>query len=141
MSKTRVYAVVNNRIHFKCPYCQTKRMLAIPPDLRRKSLRCQKCGELSHCQFNRRMAMRQSQAGKVMMILSDGKELLVDLHDISSDGVGFELPSGMSTSISPRQEVKLRCSWNPALLDQGRYIIRNVRGRRVGVQNIMKKAS
>lgn len=115
-------------------------MIALPPDLRRKSIRCQKCGELSHCQLNRRMAPRQSQAGKALMILGDGREMPVDLYDISIGGVGFELLVGVAASISPRQEVKLRCAWNPSLLDQ-RYVIRNVKGRRVGAQTVGKRFS
>lgn len=136
MSKTKVYQVVNNRIHFTCPACQGKRMIAIPPDLRRKSIRCQKCGELSHCQFNRRMTPRQSQTGKALVIVGDGKEMPVDLYDISIGGVGFELLVGVVTPLSPRQEIKLRCAWNPRLLEQGRYIVKNVKGRRVGAQAV-----
>lgn len=140
MSKTRTYSVVNNRLQFKCPFCQARRMIALPPDVRRKSIRCQKCGELSHCQLNRRIVPRQSQAGKALLILNDGKELAIDLYDISFGGVGFELSGSIAATISVRQEVKLRCAWNPRLLDQGRFVIKSVKGRRVGVQIIGMKS-
>lgn len=136
MSKTRTYSVINNRFQFKCPSCQAKRMIAVPPDIRRKSVRCQRCGELSHCQLNRRVVPRMSQTGKALLILGDGKEMAIDLYDISIGGVGFEISGSIATTISVRQEVKLRCAWNPRLLDQSRFIIRSVKGRRIGAQTI-----
>ncbi len=140
MPKTRTYSVVNNRLQFQCPFCQSKRLVALPPDKRRKSIRCFNCGELSHCLFNRRITPRQSQTGKAVMIFTDGRELPIDLYDISPGGVGFDITSG-SAGVSIKQEVKLRCAWNPRLLDQGRFVIRSVKGRRVGVQTAEKKFS
>ena len=73
------------------------------------------------------------------MIFGDGKEIPINLYDISIGGVGFELTVGVAASIAPRQEIRLRCVWNPRLLDQGRYIIKNVRGRRIGAQTVEKR--
>ena len=140
MPKTRTYSVVNNHLQFHCPFCQAKRLIALPPDKRKKSIRCHKCGELSHCLFNRRITPRESQTGKAVLIFNDGRELPIDLYDISPGGVGFDLSIG-GTGISLKQEVKLKCNWNPHLLDQGRFVIRNVTGRRVGVQMVERKFS
>lgn len=74
------------------------------------------------------------------MIFNNGREMPIDLYDISTGGVGFELPSG-STGISVRQVVRLKCAWNPRLLDQGRFVIRSIQGRRVGVESVDKKFS
>ncbi len=136
--KTLTYKVFNNRLQFKCPSCQARRILSLSQDIRRKSIRCLQCGELSHCLLNRRISPRQSQTGKASMIFNNGREIPIDLYDISPGGVGFELP-GSSAGISVRQEIRLRCSWNPRLLDQGRFVIRSLRGRRVGVENVDKK--
>jgi hypothetical protein len=132
MAKSQLYKVINNCLYFKCFFCQTKRVIAVPPEIRRKSVHCHKCGEISHCQLNRRTTLRESQTGKALMIFNDGRELPIDLYDISSTGVGFDLCSGSVRSASINQMVKLKCSWNPRLLDYSWFVIKNVNGRRVG---------
>jgi DNA-directed RNA polymerase subunit RPC12/RpoP len=135
MAKTITYRVVNNRLLFKCPSCSSRRMLSLPADIHRKSIRCHKCGEIAHCFLNRRQMPRESQAGKAVLVFSDGRELNIELYDISAGGVGFDVQNG-SRGVSVSQEVRLKCAWNPRLLDQCRYVVRNVNGRRVGVQSI-----
>lgn len=138
MAKTITYRVINNRLQFKCPFCQARKMLSLAREIRRKSVRCHKCGELSHCLLNRRLIPRESQTGKAVMVFNDGREVNIDLYDISPGGVGFDILSG-SKGVSLNQEVKLKCAWNPRLLDQGRYVVRSVKGRRVGVESIERK--
>lgn len=138
MAKTITCRVVSNRLLFRCPSCLTRRMLSLPDNIRRKSIRCHKCGEISKCSMNRRQMPRESQAGKAVMVFNDGREVNIDLYDISPAGVGFDILSG-SKGVSLSQEVRLKCAWNPRLLDQGRYVVRNVKGRRVGVEAVDRR--
>jgi Zn finger protein HypA/HybF involved in hydrogenase expression len=138
MAKTITFRVKNNRLLFKCTFCQAKKMVSLPKDIHRKSIRCHKCGELLYCILNHRLTPREPQTGKAVMIFSDGREVNIDLTDISPSGVGFEIPSG-NRGVSLGQEVRLKCTWNSRLLDQGRYIVRNIKGRRIGVELIEKK--
>ena len=138
MAKTITFRVTNNRLLFKCTFCQAKKMITLPQDIHRKSIRCHKCGELSHCFLNHRLTPREPQTGKAVMVFSDGREVNIDLTDVSPNGVGFEIPSG-NRDVSLGQEIRLKCAWNSRLLDQGRYIVRNIKGRRIGVELIEKK--
>lgn len=138
MAKTITFRVINNRLLFKCTFCQAKKMISLPKDIHRKSIRCHKCGELSHCFLNHRLTFRESQAGKAVLVLNDGREVNIDLNDISPGGVGFEIPSG-SRGVSLGQEVRLKCTWNSRLLNQGGYVVRNIKGRRIGVELVEKK--
>lgn len=76
------------------------------------------------------------QTGKAAMILSNGKELSIDLQDYSPRGVGVQTKPGLARSAYVREEVHFKCSWNPRLFAQGRYIIRNIKGDRIGVENV-----
>lgn len=134
MGKSQTFRVVNGRAHFKCHACKAKRMVTIPPQVRTRSLRCHKCGELTRANFNRRIIPREQQRGKVLMELRDNISLEVDLYDISLYGVGFDVPMREVRKLSVGQEVQFRCSWNPRLFSQGRYIIRSIKGSRVGAQ-------
>ena len=138
MAKTITCRVVSNRLLFKCPSCLARRMLSLPENIHRKSIRCHKCGEISHCFLNRRQTPREAQAGKAVMVFNDGREVNIDLYDISLGGVGFDILSG-SKGVSLSQEVRLKCAWNPRLLDQGRYVVKSVKGRRVGVESVDRK--
>lgn len=138
MAKTITFRVINNRLLFKCTYCQAKKRISLPKDIHRKTIRCHKCEELSHCFLNHRSTPRELQTGKAIMISSDGREVTIDLNDISPGGVGFEVPSG-SRGVCLGQEIRLKCTWNSRLLDQGRYVVRNIKGRRIGVELIEKK--
>lgn len=138
MAKTITFRVINNRLLFKCASCQAKKMISLPKDIHRKSIRCHKCGELSHCFLNHRSTPRESQTGKAVMVFSDGREVNIDLNDISQGGVGFEVPSGCR-GVSLGQEIRLKCTWNSRLLDQGRYVVKNIKGRRIGAELVEKK--
>lgn len=134
MSKTKAFRVVNGRIHFKCYSCEVKRMVAVPSAVRRRTIRCHKCGEITRCALNRRMTIRDQQSGKIFMLTSDGREIIVDLFDISLYGVGLDVPAKDLSKISVGKEVQFRCSWNPRLLGHKRFVIKSIKGRRVGAQ-------
>lgn len=132
--KRRAFQVNNGRIHFKCPVCQAKRMVTVPPGLRQRSLRCHKCGELSRCDLNRRYTGREKQQGKVFLYTGDGSQIEVDLYDISLRGVGFEVAQKDIRRMSVGRDVSFRCTWSPQLLSMGRYRIKSIQGRRIGAE-------
>jgi hypothetical protein len=99
-----------------------------------RSLRCSKCGELTRCTFNRRQIHREQQSGSVWLKTSDGREMTIDLFDISSRGVGFNLSSRDIFKITIGRDVQFNCTWNPRLFSQGRYVVRSITGQRVGVE-------
>ncbi len=134
MGKTKIFRVENGRMLFKCHMCQGKRMVTIAPGVRTRSLRCSKCGESTRCIFNRRQTPRESQCGTVLLQTSDGRELIVDLTDISPKGVGFDLSIRDINKLTVGRDVQLKCTWNPQLLSHGRYIVRSMKGQRVGVE-------
>jgi hypothetical protein len=134
MAKMKTFRVVNGRVHFKCYACQGRRMVAIPPGTRRRSIRCNKCGEITRCDFNRRTIQREQQRGKILMSTNDGDYVEVDLYDLSINGIGFDVSIRDVRKMTVGKEIQFRCTWNPRLLGQGRYIIRSTKGRRIGAQ-------
>jgi hypothetical protein len=138
MVKTETFRVVGGRVHFKCHACQGKRMVTIPLNVRRRSIRCPKCGEITHANFNRRLIQREQQRGKALMYTGDGKYIEVDLFDISLDGVGFDVAIRDVRKISVGNEIQFRCTWNSQLFSQGRYIVRSINGQKVGAQRIQR---
>ena len=138
MPKTKEYKVQDRRLLFKCPSCGSRRN-SIIPDIRRKTIRCHNCGEMVRCVFNRRPEQRDHHAGKLTLRTRDGREMEVTLKDLSSKGVGFELITGKSLRhLSVGHEIHLSCNWNPNLLSQTRYVVRNINGLRVGAQKIAR---
>ena len=134
MAKTKIFRVISGRIHFKCYSCQGKRMVTIPPQVRRRTIRCQKCGEITRCNFNRRLTPREQQRGKVLMSIRNGSKVEVDLYDISFDGIGFDVAYRDIRKISVGTAVTFRCTWMPKLFNQGKYVIRSIKGQRIGAQ-------
>jgi len=134
MAKTTTFRLVNGRIHFKCSACQAKRMVTIPPQVRSRSIRCHRCGELVRGNFNRRITPREQQRGKVQVSTSDGTCVEVDLYDISLHGIGFDVAPRDIRKMIVGKEIQLRCTWNPRLFLRGHYVIRSIKGRRIGVQ-------
>lgn len=134
MSKIRTFRVINGRTLFKCPACKANRMYTIPPAVRARTLRCFKCGETTRCIFNRRVVEREQQSGRVLLFCDDSKEIEVDLFDISRDGVGFEVSTRDIMRIVVGRQVYLKCPWNPSLFGNARYIIRSIKGQRVGAE-------
>ncbi len=139
MGRTRVFRVINNRMAFRCSSCGTKRNMPVPHNLRVKSVRCHTCKEMTKCQFNRRVKPREHKSGKVVLVTSVGEELLVDLNDISNGGVGISIPPGfaLASKIKLGHKVHFKSSWNIPFIDNWHYMIRNISGRRVGLEKIL----
>ena len=132
--RTKEFKVVNRRFQFRCPNCEGTRSYFVN-DLRRKTVKCFKCGQQTRCVFNRRTDKRDYQSGKIILTTRNGKEIDVNLKNVSFYGAGIEIPPGIpSTILSVGQEVNLRCSWNSQLLRNRRYIIQNISGQQVGVR-------
>lgn len=134
MGKTKTFRVENGRLLFKCHLCQSRKMVSVAPGVRMRSIRCSKCGEATRCIFNRRLAQREIQTGTVLVETSDGRELTVDLFDLSLNGVGFALSVRDANKIGIGRDVQFKCKWNPQLINNGRYIVRSINGQRVGVE-------
>lgn len=132
---TKIFHVQNNRILFKCPNCAAKSYIAVQSGVRRRSVRCLKCSTRTQCILNRRITPRETQTGKCHLILHQGKEVEVSLHDISLGGLGFDLPINATRAISLRQEIRFKCTWNPNLLTD-RFIVKSINGRRVGAEKV-----
>ncbi|MCK5604700.1 hypothetical protein KAR91_22615, partial [Candidatus Pacearchaeota archaeon] len=71
MGKTVNFRVINNRMQFRCSTCGAKRNFPVPANLRRKNMRCHKCGVVTKCMLNRRAIPRELQSGQAVMITSE----------------------------------------------------------------------
>ena len=136
MAKTRTFRMERGKIHFKCSMCQAKRMVAVPMTVRKRSILCHKCKEITNCNLNRRFMPREQQLGKAELTTNSGRELDVHLCDKSRDGMGIQISIRDKTKISVGQRVQLQCSWNPRLFGQSRFIIQSIREQRVGLKVI-----
>ena len=138
MGKTRTFQVVANRIQFRCPECRARKFSTVQPNLRRKSMRCLKCGEMTKCILDRRCKARELHGGKIVMVTQGGKNLEVFLHDISVDGIGIDLPvkALRAGKITAGRQVRFKCSWSPGLLN-GSFIVNNIKDQRIGIQKVM----
>jgi hypothetical protein len=136
MRKTIEFQVLNNRFRFKCRACGSIRNSTIPQRVRRKSIRCQNCDEVTSCAFNRRSLPRKGQGGKVTVLINEVTEIEVYLYDISFRGVGLEMPSVVPRSLQLKvgQKVRLKCNWNQSLLSAGYFEVRNINGRKIGLR-------
>ncbi len=133
--KTKSFNVVEGRFHFKCSACQAKRLAAAPLKVRKRSFKCHKCKQITRCILNRRTALREQQYGKALLRSSDGHEFEVDLVDISLHGIGFDVHYNNLRRLTVGKSYDLRCSWNPRLFADGRYVIKTINNRRVGAES------
>jgi len=136
MAKSRSFRVENGRTLFKCQSCRKKRMLAVPSGVRMRSLRCSTCGEITRCIFNRRLIPRDQQYGTVLVHTGDGREITADLADLSVRGVGFDLGIRDANRVTVGRDIYLKCPWNPALFNNSRYVVRSIKGQRVGAEKV-----
>ncbi len=138
MGRTKIFRVIDNRFLFCCSSCQAKRRLFVAPHLRQKNIRCHKCGEINPCSFNRRLVQREHQTGQAVLITSGGKEVDVDLTDISHKGLGMEISikALRSRAVKIGDEVRLVCNWNPGLFKGTRYLVQNIRDQKVGLKKL-----
>lgn len=140
MGKMREFRVINNRIQFRCADCGAKRNLPVQSSIRSKNVRCHKCAAITRCSLNRRIATRMLQSGKVMMKTDEGKEIAVNIHDISTNGgYGIELPIGAARAqvVKIGAEVRFNCKWNPRLLGSGRFKVISNNGQRIGLKKVV----
>jgi hypothetical protein len=133
MPKSRTFQVNEGRMFFKCPFCKFRKIVTVTPGLRRKSVCCQKCGEKTFCALNRRRVERTSQSGRVLLLVGEDTAE-VNMLNISINGVGLEMNIRSGLKVAVGREVKLKCNWNPRLFSQERYIVKSVRGFKVGLE-------
>lgn len=138
ISKTINCRVISNRMQFRCSSCGAKRNLPVQANLRRKKIRCHKCGNVTNCKLNRRANPRESQSGKAVMITSEGKKIDVNIFDISMNGIGIEIPHSAvrSQTVSIGKKVRFECKWNPRLIGNNYFVVRNKNGQRIGLEKI-----
>ncbi|SHO52452.1 hypothetical protein SAMN02745220_04568 [Desulfopila aestuarii DSM 18488] len=133
----RTFQVVNNKINFKCHSCNAKRLIAIPVGVMRRSIKCHKCQESTLCILNRRLRPRQAQTGKVVVVTVNYDLIEVMLYDVTDGSVGasFDLPYGnpLTKKIRSGSKIRLNCNWNRYLFGSKYYIVKSIRGQRVGV--------
>ena len=136
MAKTAIFQVINNRMLFKCASCGAKRHSSVLSNIRRKNVKCHKCDAVTRGILNRRANRRELQSGKVLMITNEGKEIEVNIHDISRDGVGIDIPvrASRARKIVKGQEVRFNCKWNPRLMGSDRFVVMSNDGQRIGVK-------
>lgn len=138
--KPVITKVINNRMQFKCSKCKTKRNLPVQANIRRKRVGCKKCGAITICNLNRRLVPRRSQSGNAVMIASDGQTIDVKIFNISDNGIGVEIPANMIRShvIKVGKKFRFECNWNPHLLRNSSFIIKNIYGQRIGLEKIRR---
>jgi hypothetical protein len=94
---------------------------------------------MTKCAFNRRITQRELQTGKIVLISRSGREIDVNLTDISSKGIGIELSIKALRSRAVRigDQVQLACGWNPRLFSGSRFIVKNIKDLKVGLKKIV----
>ena len=131
--KTKEFRVRDNRLLFKCPFCGKRRNYTLL-NTRQKTIKCDDCGEMTRCVFNRRPELRESQSGMLTLKTREGKELPVMMRDISSRGIGFDVLKGKDLRLIRKgQEISLTSNWSPAMIPRSRFRVQNINGFRVGV--------
>ena len=139
MGKTITFRMIKNRFLFKCSHCNAKRSMVVHARIRQKNIRCHICGEMTKCAFNRRVTQREMQTGKIMLVSGSGKEVDVNLMDISTKGVGIEVSvkALRARAVKIGDQVQLACGWNPRLFSGSRFVVKNIIDRKVGLKKII----
>jgi hypothetical protein len=90
--------------------------------------------------LNRRAHPRQSQSGKAVMITTEGKKIDVNIFDISMNGIGIEIPHSArrSQTVLIGKKVRFECNWNPRLIGNNYFVVRNKNGQRIGLEKITR---
>ena len=133
MQKSRTFQVTERIILFQCPSCRARKRIAVASDRRRKTVCCQKCGSKTFCNLNRRQDPRTNQSGLVLMMVGSNTTE-VNLLDISINGAGIEMKLRSRAKVAVGNEVHLKCSWNPLLFSQKGYVIKSIRGIKIGME-------
>ena len=117
--------LADNRLLFVCPNCSKRKIYPIL-NIHRNAIRCQSCGTSTRCALTRR---------PITLKTKEGKKIEVVLSDITSKGVGFEVQNGRDArAIRMGQNVMLICEWNPGLIPKMQFIIRSIKGYKIGVE-------
>ncbi len=140
MGRMIEFRVINNRMQFKCAVCAAKRNFPVQAKIRRKNMRCHKCDAITRCMLNRRITPRELHSGKATMITNGGKEIAVNIHDISMDGgIGVDIPirAARARTVKIGEKVQFNCRWNPRLLGSGYFVVVNSTGQRIGIKKVL----
>ena len=72
------------------------------------------------------------------MIASDGQTTDAQVFNISDYGIGVEIPGKMIRShvIKVGKKFRFECNWNPHLVRNSFFIIKNIYGQRIGLEKI-----
>lgn len=69
------------------------------------------------------------------LVTTEEKKIEVVLCDLSASGVGFEIQDGREArGIRIGQKIRLICEWNPGLLPEAQFIVKSVKGYKIGVE-------
>jgi hypothetical protein len=73
-------------------------------------------------------------------IASDGQTIDMNIFNISDNGIGVEIPAKMirSHGIKVGKKFRFECNWNPHLVRNSSFIIRNIYGQRIGLEKIRR---
>jgi hypothetical protein len=79
------------------------------------------------------------QSGKVLVLTESGDEIEAFLTDVSHNGVGFSMLAGSSGSkqLTIGRKVRFKCGWNSQLLGNDSFMIRSVKGQKIGAQKLL----
>lgn len=117
--------LADNRLLFVCPSCGSRKIYPIL-NIQRTAIRCQNCGISTRCAFTRR---------PMTLVTTEEKKIEVVLCDLSASGVGFEIQDGREArGIRIGQKIRLICEWNPGLLPEAQFIVKSVKGYKIGVE-------
>lgn len=74
--------------------------------------------------------------GQVSIEFNNGQQLPANLADISFYGVGFDIQFRDVRRVKTGGEIRFHCPWNPKLLGSSRYVVRSVKGQRIGAERM-----
>lgn len=131
--RSQVCNVMEGRIRVVCPRCDKKRFLAVAGGVRKKSIRCQ-CGQSTQYTLNHRSAARESNCGKALLFLANGRNCPVYLTDMSVGGIGFNVPRQYSRALASGQDMGIKFRAASGATIQRKIRIKSVMGNRVGAQ-------
>ncbi|MBV5318501.1 MAG: PilZ domain-containing protein, partial [Desulfobulbaceae bacterium] len=138
--KSQTCNVKDGRIRVTCPRCEKKRYIAIPPGVRKKTVRCN-CGMSTLCTLNNRHYPRESTCSKAIAVLQNGRECPIYLNDISLGGIGFLMPYQHLRSISSGQDITIKYRSMTGSMIQRKIQIKNIYSNRVGGQFLDHRSS
>lgn len=125
--------VVGGKIRVTCPRCRRKKYAEVPPNSRRRVVRCI-CGKSQVYLVNYRKDNRESISGKAQMVLMNASEAKIRLCDASISGIGFLVPREYISVLSCGQQIGIKYKSGNGSTTQRKICIKNIMGNRVGGQ-------